>query len=144
MVEDTDAVNLALGKPTSMSSNTGTNTPAKAVDGNRNSTLKGNSCSQTKSEDNAWWQVDLQAVYAIWAVTITNRGDCCGELSCNVPLICLSRKSVKRPRDHIATDTANNDITSEYYYETVHTKWNFTKTREQNSEWMMGTMVKSK
>ena len=143
-MEDTDAVNLALGKPTSMSSNIGTNTPAKAVDGNRNSTLKGNSCSQTKSEINAWWQVDLQAVYVIWTVTITNRGDCCGELSGNVPLICLSRKSVKGSREHTATDTANNDITPECYYEIVHTKWNVTKKREQNPEWMMGTMLKSK
>ncbi|XP_048057779.1 fucolectin-5-like isoform X2 [Megalobrama amblycephala] len=50
-----------------------------AVDGNRDSDYGKGSCSQTKSEFNPWWRVDLGNVYRISNVTITNRGDCCKE-----------------------------------------------------------------
>ncbi|XP_067267077.1 pentraxin fusion protein-like [Chanodichthys erythropterus] len=50
-----------------------------AVDGNRDTTYGKGSCTQTKSEFNPWWRVDLGNVYRISNVTITNRGDCCKE-----------------------------------------------------------------
>ncbi|XP_048057783.1 uncharacterized protein LOC125275132 [Megalobrama amblycephala] len=50
-----------------------------AVDGKRDSNYAKESCTQTKSEFNPWWRVDLGNVYRISNVTITNRGDCCKE-----------------------------------------------------------------
>lgn len=52
----------------------------KAVDGNGDSNFKGSSCTLTQPEAQPWWVVDLGDVYQISTVTITNRGDCCGEL----------------------------------------------------------------
>ncbi|KAK7138549.1 hypothetical protein R3I93_015859 [Phoxinus phoxinus] len=50
-----------------------------AVDGNRDSDYKKDSCTFTKTEYNPWWRVDLGNVYTVSNVTITNRGDCCKE-----------------------------------------------------------------
>ncbi len=36
-------------------------------------------CTETTNEASPWWTVDLQDLYYVEAVTITNRGDCCGE-----------------------------------------------------------------
>ena len=78
------ATNLAYKKPTQMSTISYDNAtkfgPMNAVDGNRNSDIKFQSCAATIQEMHAWWQVDLQAVYLITDVVITNRGECCGEL----------------------------------------------------------------
>ncbi|XP_077096484.1 uncharacterized protein LOC143747549 isoform X8 [Siphateles boraxobius] len=50
-----------------------------AIDGNRDSDYKKESCTFTKTEFNPWWRVDLGNVYSVSNVTITNRGDCCKE-----------------------------------------------------------------
>ncbi|XP_077096491.1 uncharacterized protein LOC143747554 [Siphateles boraxobius] len=50
-----------------------------AIDGNRDSDYKKESCTFTKTEFNPWWRVDLGNVYTVSNVTITNRGDCCKE-----------------------------------------------------------------
>ncbi|XP_039509884.1 fucolectin-5-like [Pimephales promelas] len=50
-----------------------------AIDGNRDSDYKKESCTHTKTEFNPWWRVDLGNVYSVSNVTITNRGDCCKE-----------------------------------------------------------------
>ena len=53
---------------------------SKAVDGNSESNFFHSSCSHTDiTEDKPWWAVDLEAEYLVTSVTITNRGDCCGE-----------------------------------------------------------------
>nr|Q9I930.1 RecName: Full=Fucolectin-2; Flags: Precursor [Anguilla japonica]BAB03524.1 fucolectin-2 [Anguilla japonica] len=51
---------------------------SNAIDGNRDSYFYHGSCSHTEG-DNPLWRVDLLQVYTITSVTITNRGDCCGE-----------------------------------------------------------------
>ena len=71
--------NLAVGKPTTMSSMHGNYYSSRAVDGTRDSNWSHGSCSQTLDERGAWWQVDLQAVYLIREVIIMNRKD--GELT---------------------------------------------------------------
>ena len=73
--------NLALGKPTKQSSTHGNAGPSRAVDGNRNSNFDSSSCTHTQSKKGSWWQVDLEAIYEIRDVVITNRGDCCGKLN---------------------------------------------------------------
>lgn len=66
--------NLAVGKPTKQSSNSHSLVSSKAVDGSRANnpwTL----CSRASSTTLAWWQVDLEAVYEISEVVITNLRD---------------------------------------------------------------------
>nr|Q9I931.1 RecName: Full=Fucolectin-1; Flags: Precursor [Anguilla japonica]BAB03523.1 fucolectin-1 [Anguilla japonica] len=53
--------------------------PGFAIDGNRDSDFSHGSCSHTTNSPNPWWRVDLLQLYTITSVTITNRGDCCGE-----------------------------------------------------------------
>ena len=65
--------NLAVGKPTTMSSLHGFYYSSRVVDGTRDSTWSHGSCAQTLGDVGAWWQVDLQAVYLIREVIITNR-----------------------------------------------------------------------
>ena len=72
--------NLALGKPARQFSTYKTHTASKAVDGNKANFLSQGSCTHTVwSGKGVWWQVDLEAVYDIREVVITNRGECCGE-----------------------------------------------------------------
>ncbi|KAG5858057.1 fucolectin-7-like isoform X3 [Anguilla anguilla] len=52
---------------------------SNAIDGNRDSYFFHGSCTHTSGGANPWWRVDLLQVYTITSVTITNRGDCCGE-----------------------------------------------------------------
>ena len=73
--------NLALKKPTKMSSTHSRYTSDKAVDGNKNVRMSYLHCIHTvhQSGKRAWWQVYLEAVYLISKVVITNRGEGCGE-----------------------------------------------------------------
>ncbi|XP_076842398.1 uncharacterized protein LOC143486818 isoform X2 [Brachyhypopomus gauderio] len=50
-----------------------------AIDGNRNPDLKKGSCTQTVEETAPWWRVDLHRNHEVYAVALTNRGDCCSE-----------------------------------------------------------------
>ena len=79
---DNVANNLALRKPTKMSSLSEDNVASRAVDGNRNGNMDARSCTLTHREFGAWWQVDLQDLYLIKHVIISNRDDRNGELEC--------------------------------------------------------------
>jgi hypothetical protein len=68
--------NLARGRAASQSSTFGTAAGA-AVDGNTDGNYFNGSVSQTSSEANAWWQVDLGTSATVTAVAIWNRTDCC-------------------------------------------------------------------
>jgi hypothetical protein len=46
-------------------------------DGNADATMANNHCFHTGQIMSPWWQVDLQDVYYISRVDITNRKDCC-------------------------------------------------------------------
>ena len=74
--------NLALRKPTKMSSLYLGKVASRAVDGNRNGKMVALSCTRTNEELGAWWQVDLQDVYLINHVIISNRADVNCELEC--------------------------------------------------------------
>ena len=77
--------NLAFQRPTFQSSGRDSN---KAVDGNKDPNIYGNGCTHTYNDEmGTWWLVDLQKVYRISTIEVTNRGDCCGEwdFQCNMP-----------------------------------------------------------
>ncbi|XP_077999988.1 plasminogen-like [Glandiceps talaboti] len=75
-----DLKDVAQGKTVSQSS---TNEKRrgfaeKAVDGNKSSDMKsGQSCTQTQSQPEPWWKVDLGQSYDVYEIIITNRQDCC-------------------------------------------------------------------
>jgi hypothetical protein len=51
-----------------------------SVDGNFNQYWSGQSCSHTKTEFGAYWEVDLGDIYVVQAVSVYNRiDDCCSE-----------------------------------------------------------------
>ncbi|KAM3931076.1 fucolectin-like [Leptodactylus fuscus] len=52
--------------------------PINAIDGNQDTEFDHGSCSHTHQELSPWWRVDLLRSYRIGHITITNRGDCCG------------------------------------------------------------------
>jgi hypothetical protein len=76
--------NLALNKPTQQSSTITaggiTGSSSKAVDGNTNgvfftSPVSASSVSATNSENEAWWEVDLDDTYIIEQIEVHNRTD---------------------------------------------------------------------
>ncbi|XP_073714481.1 uncharacterized protein [Misgurnus anguillicaudatus] len=74
------AVNIAFGAKAVQSSTYNELGGANhAVDGNRESNYGRGSCTHTGVENNPWWRVNLQKIYTINKVIITNRGDCCPE-----------------------------------------------------------------
>jgi len=67
--------NVALDKPTKMSRQFQQHKAARAVDGNKNKWLGGQSCASTKLAQQKWWRVDLQDTFNITSVRIHNRID---------------------------------------------------------------------
>ncbi|XP_076462085.1 fucolectin-1-like [Babylonia areolata] len=56
--------------------------PQKAVDGYKGTSIS--SCFETfigESRPDRWWRVDLQGLFQVHQVVITNRGDCCANCS---------------------------------------------------------------
>lgn len=71
--------NLAWGKPTKQSSTNMFNYSSNAVDGKSDPMSTNRSCAITRLSFGSWWQVDLQAMYSIHEVVVTNLADCCGK-----------------------------------------------------------------
>ena len=68
----------------------GNGTSNKAVDRNTGTHFFQGTCSHTASvKEKTWWAVNLENLITVFAVTITNRGDCCGKHTCNFCNACL-------------------------------------------------------
>jgi glucose/arabinose dehydrogenase len=67
--------NLALGRPAVSSAPYGAAIASRAVDGNTNGQLAGNSVAQTVQTRTPLWEVDLGAVYDIGSIDIFTRSD---------------------------------------------------------------------
>ncbi|XP_026087876.1 uncharacterized protein si:ch1073-376c22.1 [Carassius auratus] len=81
---ESEQINVAPnGRATQSSVNRGSTAclslAQNAIDGNRQYDLLKGSCTQTDTESNPWWRVDLMKTYTIASVALTNRGDCCSE-----------------------------------------------------------------
>ena len=74
----TELHNVALGKPTEQISTYLDGTSDKAVDGEKTASSINGNCMQTKLEVQPWWKVDLQELYLVYELHITNQVDCCG------------------------------------------------------------------
>ncbi|MBN3289178.1 PXN1 protein, partial [Polypterus senegalus] len=54
--------------------------PSHAIDGNRNGIFGKGSCTHTQKDTPSWWRVNLKATYAVSAVVVYNREDCCDNI----------------------------------------------------------------
>jgi hypothetical protein len=77
--DGTELYNLAFGRPAGQSSVAGGGYPSLAVDGNTDGDFSRGSVALTYSENQPWWQVDLQYVQRITSIQIWSRTDCCAE-----------------------------------------------------------------
>ncbi len=50
---------------------------SRGNDGNSNPQWSGKSCTATNRQPRPWWRVDLQKIYTVGKVKLTNRQDCC-------------------------------------------------------------------
>ncbi|XP_069829320.1 fucolectin-4-like [Dendropsophus ebraccatus] len=74
--------NVALNGRATGSTNTGILSAASnAIDGNTDPIWIHGSCFSSQFEFSPWWRVDLLQTYKISSITITNRGDCCADLT---------------------------------------------------------------
>ncbi|XP_074757225.1 uncharacterized protein LOC141958275 [Athene noctua] len=74
------APNVARGRAVAQSSTLNSfSLAANAVDGNADADWERGSCAHTEKEPEPWWHVDLGHRHAVYAVTVTNRHDCCWE-----------------------------------------------------------------
>ena len=79
--------NLAVGKPTQMSSLLTQFYSWKAADGRRDNDITDNNCcAYTAKQEGNWWKVDLQAVYLIREVDVGSSASK-GELECIADLV---------------------------------------------------------
>ena len=74
-------INLAYDKQATQSSDVSSTLgrASNAVDGNTDGNWYNNSTTSTKSEQGAWWQVDLGSKKIINQIIIYNRTDCCAD-----------------------------------------------------------------
>ncbi|TWU37918.1 Xylosidase/arabinosidase [Novipirellula aureliae] len=67
--------NVAKGKPATQSSTKLRASASRAVDGNTNGAFFDGSVTHTGDDEQAWWQVDLEADYEIGDINVWNRSD---------------------------------------------------------------------
>ena len=72
-VETTTEQSIALHKPANQSSTRRGGVALRAVDGNYNTAMKEDSCTWTNKDYSPWWYVDLEQMYHIGSVALTNR-----------------------------------------------------------------------
>ena len=85
-------INLALGRPTKMSSVYFGSASWKAVDGKREPSVlvkdpTKHTCAASGNDKEAWWQVDLEAVYVIREVVVYPQFSRKRELQCFAGLV---------------------------------------------------------
>ncbi|MBW7944186.1 DUF2341 domain-containing protein [Patescibacteria group bacterium] len=103
--------NVALNKSAAQSSTNSGADASRAVDGNTNGNWAGNSVSHTNSDANAWWQVDLGAVYDLSHINIYNRTDCCGTRLSNFYIFV---SDVPFTSTNLSTTLAQSGVSSYY------------------------------
>ena len=77
-------VNHAPGGTATQSSDVGSATADRAIDGNANGHSSGDSYSKTTSELEPWWQLDLGAVVDVGDILLWERWYCCDLLNAHV------------------------------------------------------------
>ncbi|KAH9363749.1 hypothetical protein HPB48_006769 [Haemaphysalis longicornis] len=77
MSERLTAVNVAYGKPANQSSTVRGGDARNANDGDLTTLHENRFCTETKTENAPWWQVDLLQPYQVRVVRLLTRG-CCG------------------------------------------------------------------
>lgn len=97
--------NVAQGKSASQSSTRSGGAASRAVDGNTNGNFSAGSVTQTNSQANAWWQVNLGATYAIDSIQLWNRTDCCANRLSNFYVFVSTTDLTGRSFSSLLNDT---------------------------------------
>lgn len=108
-------INVGLNKSATQSSlypSTLSFEAGNALDGNNNGDDGGNSITHTLREANAWWEVDLGAVYAVSYIKLWNRSDCCADRLSNFYI--LSSEAPFTSQD-LNTSLNQTGVKSVYY-----------------------------
>jgi len=71
--------NISSRKPATQSSEDSGGAAGRAVDGNLDGNYGSNSVTHTKNGPNEFWMVNLQGLYRISEIKISNRTDCCSD-----------------------------------------------------------------
>ena len=71
------AINLALGKQATQSSVDYGGISSRAIDGNTDGNYNSDSVTHTQTENQPWWQVDLETAQYISHINLFNRTSCC-------------------------------------------------------------------
>ncbi|XP_064645255.1 uncharacterized protein LOC135498766 [Lineus longissimus] len=112
--------NLALQKNSeSLSGKGGQYLAPNGNDGFPSSTFSDGSCFQSADkplEEREWWRVDMGREYQVRKMTMTTRGDCCGESFFNVQFLV--------GKDFIAEDAYNDAFTECKYQQSIVPKGN--------------------
>ena len=98
---------IAVGKPTTQSSNYRGAIAARAVDGNTDGNYRAGSVTHT-NEETAWWRVDLEGTFNISAIRIHNRTDCCSSRLNNVSVY-IGNINSTNPNDYTRIGNLNSD-----------------------------------
>ncbi|ROL29808.1 Fucolectin-5 [Anabarilius grahami] len=69
--------NLPLKGTATQSSTYNAQSAGRAIDGAKDFSRSLSSCAITRSEENPWWRLDLQASYRVNIIVVTYREDCC-------------------------------------------------------------------
>lgn len=89
--ENCEPTNVSLHKSATQSSTYPSATynfdANNAIDGNNNGDDADNTITHTNNEANAWWEVDLGAVYTLSGIKLWNRTDCCANRLSNFYVI---------------------------------------------------------
>jgi YVTN family beta-propeller protein len=98
--------NVARGRPATQSSTYSAGADAaRATDGNVDGAWSVGSVAHTLSEANPWWEVDLGSSYALNAIRLWNRTDCCGERLANAVVLVSDAPMQGRTLAQLLADT---------------------------------------
>ncbi|MBM4430077.1 MAG: DUF11 domain-containing protein, partial [Chloroflexi bacterium] len=111
-------INLAQGRPATQSSTWGSGDKAgvasRAVDGNTDGSYYHGSASHTGYDTYAWWQVDLDSVQWLDAVSVWNRTDCCADLLSNFYVFVSDEPFTStNPNDLVSWGIWNHHVTGQ-------------------------------
>jgi YVTN family beta-propeller protein len=98
--------NLSVRRAATQSSVAGGGLATRAVDGNRDGTWVAGSTTQTASQADPWWQVDLGLAQALQALRVWNRSDCCADRLAGFTLFVSDTDMSGRTRDQLLADPA--------------------------------------
>lgn len=106
--------NIALNKPTQQSTTAFDGQSSRAVDGNTSGNYSQNSTTHTAKRKSSWWRVDLGGNYALSAIKVFNRTNCCIE-RLELAKVYVSNINSFDPKDYKEIGVLNSNSEQNFY-----------------------------